>query len=62
PIIENWEVLPVVTYGPYDFGSKKTLAIRERFKLISQGSSKVKETGVPVSEAESSSFNDDSQN
>lgn len=56
PIIENWEVLPVVTEGPYDFGSKKTLAIRERFKLISTPSSKVKETGVPVSEADSSSL------
>lgn len=20
PIIENWEVLPVVTHGPYDYG------------------------------------------
>jgi cytochrome c oxidase subunit 1 len=56
PIIENWEVLPVVTEGPYDFGSKKTLGIRERFKLISTPSSKAKETGIPVSEADSSSL------
>ena len=56
PIIENWEVLPVVTYGPYDFGSKKTLDIRERFELISTPSSKAKETGVPVSEVDSSSL------
>jgi cytochrome c oxidase subunit 1 len=20
PLIENWEVLPVVTHGPYDYG------------------------------------------
>ena len=55
-VIENWEVLPVVTEGPYDFGSKKTLGIRERFKLISTPSSKAKETGIPVSEADSSSL------
>ena len=60
PIIENWEVLSVVTYGPYDFGSKKTLGIRERFKLISKPSSRAKETGVPVSEADSSSLYSDS--
>jgi hypothetical protein len=57
--------LPVVTYGPYDFGSKKTLGIRERFKLISKPGSKVREAGVPVSETDSSSLyssSDDSQN
>jgi len=56
PIIENWEVLPVITHGPYDYGMKKTLGIRQRLKEMSGFVDRAtKEKGVPVSEAESSS-------
>jgi cytochrome c oxidase subunit I len=27
PIIENWEVLPVVTHGPYDYGMSEEAAL-----------------------------------
>lgn len=52
PLVENWEVLPVLTTGPYDYGKKKTLAIRDRFK----GIIKTKDSSIPLSEAESSLF------
>lgn len=55
PIIENWEVLPVITHGPYDYGIKKTLSIRQRMGLKAGSPGRLKETGVPVSEAKSSS-------
>jgi cytochrome c oxidase subunit I len=53
PAIENWEVLPVLTHGPYEYGTKKSLAIRERLGMAAQAAIK---TGVPVSDATSSTF------
>ncbi len=58
PPIENFEGTPVLRTGPYDYGMKKTLAIRERLKMSGNGSTRTKQDGVPLSEAKSSSLLD----
>ncbi|WP_413162411.1 cytochrome c oxidase subunit I [Capilliphycus salinus ALCB114379] len=59
PPIENFEGTPVLRTGPYDYGMKKTLAIRERLKMSGNGTARTKPEGVPLSEAKSSSFFDE---
>ncbi|MDY7019850.1 MAG: cytochrome c oxidase subunit I [Cyanobacteriota bacterium] len=56
PPIENFEGVPVLQTGPYDYGMKKTLAIRDRLKSLTN---RTKQTGIPLSEAQSSSLLDD---
>lgn len=34
PLIENWEVLPVVTHGPYDYGKEEPSAIAIEDKTV----------------------------
>ncbi len=60
PPIENFEGTPVLRTGPYDYGMKRTLAIRERLKQLGIGSTRVREAGIPMSEAKSSSLLGDS--
>lgn len=58
PPIENFLVTPVLKTGPYDYGTRKTLAIRQRLKQMAGG--RPKEVGVPLSQAKSSTvFTDD---
>lgn len=55
PPIENFHTTPVLRTGPYDYGMKKTLAIRARLKeMAGSVPPRHKETGVRVSEAQSS--------
>ncbi|MBS0016574.1 MAG: cytochrome c oxidase subunit I [Arthrospira sp. SH-MAG29] len=62
PPIENFHTTPVLRTGPYDYGMKKTLAIRARLKeMASSVPPRNKETGVRVSEAQSSSLLGDIQ-
>ncbi|MFY7805394.1 MAG: cytochrome c oxidase subunit I [Limnoraphis robusta] len=59
PPIENFEGTPVLRTGPYDYGMKKTLAIRERLQLAANGSTRGKQEGIPLSQAKSSSLLDE---
>ncbi|KDR55140.1 MULTISPECIES: cytochrome c oxidase subunit I [Oscillatoriales] len=62
PPIENFHTTPVLRTGPYDYGMKKTLSIRARLKeMASSVPPRNKETGVRVSEAQSSSLLGDIQ-
>ncbi|TVU52905.1 MAG: cytochrome c oxidase subunit I [Arthrospira sp. PLM2.Bin9] len=62
PPIENFHTTPVLRTGPYDYGMKKTLAIRARLKeMASSVPPRNKETGIRVSEAQSSSLLGDIQ-
>ncbi|MEB3882622.1 cytochrome c oxidase subunit I [Lyngbya sp. CCY1209] len=57
PPIENFYGTPVLRTGPYDYGTKKTLAIRARLKeMAGSAPPRAKEVGVPLSEAQSSSL------
>lgn len=57
PPIENFHHTPVLLTGPYDYGMKRTLAIRERLKqLASSMISTTREAGIPLAEAQSSSL------
>ncbi|MGC9526223.1 MAG: cytochrome c oxidase subunit I [Limnospira sp.] len=57
PPIENFYGTPILRTGPYDYGTKKTLAIRARLKEMASGvPPRAKEAGVPLSEAQSSSL------
>ncbi len=61
PPIENFIVDPVLRTGPYDYGMKKTLAIRARLKeLAAAVPPRQKEAGIPLSEAQSSTLLGDS--
>lgn len=60
PPIENFEGTPVLRTGPYDYGMKRTLAIRERLKQLGLGSTPTQKAGIPLSEAKSSSLLGDS--
>ncbi|NJK36505.1 MAG: cytochrome c oxidase subunit I [Oscillatoriales cyanobacterium RM2_1_1] len=57
PPIENFHRTPVMLTGPYDYGMKRTLAIRDRLKKLAgavlYGS---QEAGIPLAEAQSSSI------
>ncbi|WP_410223064.1 cytochrome c oxidase subunit I, partial [Limnospira platensis] len=62
PPIENFHTTPVLRTGPYDYGMKKTLSIRARLKeMASSVPPRNKETGIRVSEAQSSSLLGDIQ-
>jgi len=57
PPIENFYGTPVLRTGPYDYGTKKTLAIRARLKeMAGSVPPRAREAGVPLSEAQSSSL------
>ena len=58
PPIENFLVTPVLKTGPYDYGSRKTLAIRQRLKQMT--GDRPKEVGIPMSQAKSSTLFTDS--
>ncbi len=61
PPIENFMVDPVMRTGPYDYGMKKTLAIRARLKEMAAAvPSRPREAGIPLSEAQSSTLLGDS--
>jgi cytochrome c oxidase subunit 1 len=61
PPIENFLVDPVMRTGPYDYGMKKTLAIRARLKAMAAAvPPRRKEAGIPLSEAQSSTLLGDS--
>jgi cytochrome c oxidase subunit 1 len=61
PPIENFLVDPVMRTGPYDYGMKKTLAIRARLKAMAAAvPARQKEAGIPLSEAQSSTLLGDS--
>ena len=61
PPIENFIVDPVLRTGPYDYGMKKTLAIRARLKeMVAAVPGRQKEAGIPLSEAQSSALLGDS--
>jgi cytochrome c oxidase subunit 1 len=61
PPIENFIVDPVLRTGPYDYGMKKTLAIRARLKEMAAAvPPRQKEAGIALSEAESSTLFGDS--
>jgi cytochrome c oxidase subunit 1 len=61
PPIENFLVDPVMRTGPYDYGMKKTLAIRARLKAMAAAvPPRQKEAGIPLSEAQSSTLLGDS--
>ncbi|MGB3404430.1 MAG: cytochrome c oxidase subunit I [Microcoleaceae cyanobacterium] len=61
PPIENFIVDPVLRTGPYDYGMKKTLAIRARLKeMAASVPPRQKEAGIALSEAQSSALFGDS--
>jgi cytochrome c oxidase subunit 1 len=61
PPIENFIVDPVLRTGPYEYGMKKTLAIRARLKAMAAAiPARQKEAGIPLSEAQSSTLLGDS--
>ncbi|MGF1494359.1 MAG: cytochrome c oxidase subunit I [Microcoleaceae cyanobacterium] len=56
PPIENFDQTPVLVTGPYDYGMKRTLAIRKRLKQLAGSLAAAKPQGIPVAEAGSSAL------
>lgn len=57
PPVENFEAMPVLAVGPYDYGMEKVLPLGTRLRTIGTGTGTRKE-GIPLAEAQSSTFFD----